>query len=1178
MFRTKMRKSSLPLGTGILLLVAMAFYGGIHRGEEAETALAEIGIHRGICVVLGLPDKDQPGFVTDLAEGSELLIYFQSPDREEVTAVRQAAEDSGLLGTRIFVDQGGWESVHLADNLAGAMWVSSSALGPAGVSREEILRVLHPEGTAVPEKIVKPFPEGIDSWSHPYHGPDNNPQSMDEMARYPYLTQFLGYPLFGCISEVTVASEGRLFKAFGHIAFKTAQNEVLNKLYCINSYNGTILWTKPLKEGFMIHRNTMIATPDALYLADDESCKLIDPETGETSDEIVLPGEITGGTVWKWMALEDGILYALVGGEEIRAEVKRAEIHGYGNWPWGMWEGYDYKGGAKAFGFGRNFIAIDPETKEVLWHHPEEELLDSRGICMKEGRIYYYSPAKFLACLNAANGEPIWRTSDRQLLEAIGPNGPAQDYRQGFSTSVYIKCNGKYIFFAGPQRSNLVAVSCKDGKLAWFKENGNCQLVLREDALYAIGHGPGGINSFKYQYDTGEILAQFLGRRACTRATGSFDSIFYRASGGTIRYVPSSNSIEHIAPMRPPCHDGVIISDGMLHWGPWICACALSLYGNIGLAPAGDFDFQKEAREDEQLEIGQGDLFKVNELKGEVKRNGNSTTCGGMIFTIGSEGIVKATDAGTGKPIWKAYTGGGINFPPAIWQGRAYVGSNDGWVYAFEAATGRLLWRFRAAPVERRIPVYGKLMSTWPVAGGVVASEGVVYAAAGIAHYDGTHVYALDAVTGEIKWHNNSSGSISDYRNGISLQGQLHIEDGKLTFCGGNAYPDAVFDVETGQCLTASHGPNGVEASTFYAVEPYLEYVRQGGANSPFRGLVSATETLGTTKVGRSTPLEVSLMFDAPLEAGNTLWLDLTPLGLPPDLPLEHAGEGRYAVSTTVTPLRNGHHDLPIMVETAEGERYSITATLDVYPDGDLVIYEDEPGEAWSVKATQAESDLNSSAFVHSGSFSHAISLGPAALVWYVFDDPAGIDPFGYSHLEFYINGGESSGQDPMIGSGLTKLQKLSDLGFEVQAETWRLVSIPISVVAPEDVLKNIYLVGKAKETFYIDDMKLVAEESSTSVEASKTQVLPSSYVLYQNYPNPFNATTQIYFGVPEPSHVKLSVYNILGREVAVLVDKDKPAGWYRAVWNAEGYPNGLYVYQLNAGDFVKTRRMILLK
>ena len=92
------------------------------------------------------------------------------------------------------------------------------------------------------------------------------------------------------------------------------------------------------------------------------------------------------------------------------------------------------------------------------------------------------------------------------------------------------------------------------------------------------------------------------------------------------------------------------------------------------------------------------------------------TAVGDLLFLGGSDSIVRSLSATTGRLVWKSYTGGDTRYPPTISQGRALVSSGDGWVYAFETRTGRLLWRFRAAPAERRIPVYGELQSTWPAA------------------------------------------------------------------------------------------------------------------------------------------------------------------------------------------------------------------------------------------------------------------------------------------------------------------------------------------------------------------------------------------------------------------------------------------------------------------------------
>jgi hypothetical protein len=100
--------------------------------------------------------------------------------------------------------------------------------------------------------------------------------------------------------------------------------------------------------------------------------------------------------------------------------------------------------------------------------------------------------------------------------------------------------------------------------------------------------------------------------------------------------------------------------------------------------------------------------------------------------------------------------------------------------------------------------------------------------------------------------------------------------------------------------------------------------------------------------------------------------------------------------------------------------------------------------------------------------------------------------------------------------------------------------------------------------------------EYSNEVEVNVN--IPKDYVLGQNYPNPFNPSTSISFGIPSNSEVSLKVYDLLGREVATLVDKYKSAGSYKIDFNAIGLPSGVYVYQLRAGSFNATKKMILLK
>ncbi len=101
-------------------------------------------------------------------------------------------------------------------------------------------------------------------------------------------------------------------------------------------------------------------------------------------------------------------------------------------------------------------------------------------------------------------------------------------------------------------------------------------------------------------------------------------------------------------------------------------------------------------------------------------------------------------------------------------------------------------------PVERKIHVYDSLLSTWPVASGVLVDDGVAYCAAGLNNYDGTHVYALDAATGRIKWQNNSAGGVGPT---AGVQGDLLLDQHKLYLAGGSAASPAVFDITNGKCL-----------------------------------------------------------------------------------------------------------------------------------------------------------------------------------------------------------------------------------------------------------------------------------------------------------------------------------------------------------------------------------------
>jgi hypothetical protein len=98
---------------------------------------------------------------------------------------------------------------------------------------------------------------------------------------------------------------------------------------------------------------------------------------------------------------------------------------------------------------------------------------------------------------------------------------------------------------------------------------------------------------------------------------------------------------------------------------------------------------------------------------------------------------------------------------------------------------------------------------------------------------------------------------------------------------------------------------------------------------------------------------------------------------------------------------------------------------------------------------------------------------------------------------------------------------------------------------------------------------------TSVGQEANQS---PAKFALYQNYPNPFNPSTTIRYELPGSADVRLTVYDVLGREVSVLVNERKPAGTYDVKFDASALSSGVYLFRLTAGGFVKSGKMVVLR
>ena len=166
---------------------------------------------------------------------------------------------------------------------------------------------------------------------------------------------------------------------------------------------------------------------------------------------------------------------------------------------------------------------------------------------------------------------------------------------------------------------------------------------------------------------------------------------------------------------------------------------------------------------------------------------------------------VTALQLEDGTRVWRFYADGPVRFAPVADGGRVYFGADDGFLYCLDASSGKLEWKFRAAPSTRRLLGNGRVISAWPIRGGPVLKDGKIYFAAGVWSFEGVFVYCLDARTGKLAWLNDRSGYIygphphgAQAFGGLSPQGYLVINGDELVVPCSAAFP-ARFDLVTGE-------------------------------------------------------------------------------------------------------------------------------------------------------------------------------------------------------------------------------------------------------------------------------------------------------------------------------------------------------------------------------------------
>jgi photosystem II stability/assembly factor-like uncharacterized protein len=250
------------------------------------------------------------------------------------------------------------------------------------------------------------------------------------------------------------------------------------------------------------------------------------------------------------------------------------------------------------------------------------------------------------------------------------------------------------------------------------------------------------------------------------------------------------------------------------------------------------------------------------------------------------------------------------------------------------------------------------------------------------------------------------------------------------------------------------------------------------------------------------------------------------------------------------------------------------------YPDGGNIIKTTDGGNNWMELHSSGEVSFNgvfgvsaSTWFVVGESDTYGgivmrTSDGGNSWDWY---HPLVTTLYGVHFTDF--NNGTVVGKISVIGGMcIPSIDKTTNGGVSWNKQDWIFVGegCLVDVIYVDSL--NGWTVGGNGTILHTTNGGL------TFAEEDKLDEVPTEFLLSQNYPNPFNPSTKISWQSPVSSRQVLKVYDVLGNEIAALVDEEKEAGYHSIDFSASELPSGVYFYQLKAGDFIQTKKMLLLK
>jgi hypothetical protein len=232
-------------------------------------------------------------------------------------------------------------------------------------------------------------------------------------------------------------------------------------------------------------------------------------------------------------------------------------------------------------------------------------------------------------------------------------------------------------------------------------------------------------------------------------------------------------------------------------------------------------------------------------------------------------------------------------------------------------------------------------------------------------------------------------------------------------------------------------------------------------------------------------------------------------------------------------------------------------------------------------------------------SLSSQDSCNGNCVAWYfgfanysVYGNPNGWFSIGPPDVDYYLTLGEWNFITVTFDTGFVNLYYNGDL---VKTDTSLIKYTSLNEYGTDDIyagqlwnlgyvfiggLDEIRIYNRALSTSEVND--LYNQVTSVENDAGRDKLL-TEFDLFQNYPNPFNPTTKIKYAIPQTSDVVIKIYDVLGNEIAVLINEEKPVGTFEVEFNSHSssvrnLPSGVYFYQLRAGEFIQSKKMLLIK